>query len=70
MYWNLHAVQVQEVLCKLASAFSRMHNKPLRRVLLPYLLSHLAKMPDERLPKRVLIGHMDASGVRGKSQKQ
>ena len=27
-------------------------------------------MPDERLPKRVLFGHMDGSGVRGKSQKQ
>ena len=33
-------------------------------------LGHLARMPDERLPKRVLSGHMDGSGVRGKSQKQ
>ena len=27
-------------------------------------------MPDERLPKRLLSGHMDGSGVRGRSQKQ
>ena len=27
-------------------------------------------MPDERLPKRVLSGHMDGSGVRARSQKQ
>ena len=27
-------------------------------------------MPDERLPKRVLFGHMDGSGVRGRSQKR
>ena len=27
-------------------------------------------MPDERLPKRVLFGHMDGSGVRGSSQEQ
>ena len=33
-------------------------------------LGHLARMPDKRLPKRVLFGHMDGSGVRGKSQKQ
>ena len=33
-------------------------------------LGHLARMPDERLPKRVLFGHMDGSGVRGRSQKQ
>ena len=33
-------------------------------------LGHLARMPDERLPKRVLFGHMDGSGVRGNSQKQ
>ena len=33
-------------------------------------LGHLARMPDERLPKRVLYGHMNDSGVRGKSQKQ
>ena len=33
-------------------------------------LGHLARMPDERLPKRVLFGHMDGSGLRGKSQKQ
>ena len=26
--------------------------------------------PDERLPSRVLVGHMDGSGVRGRSQKQ
>ena len=26
-------------------------------------------MPDERLPKRVLFGHMDGSGMRGKGQK-
>ena len=34
MYWNLHAVQVsglQEVLCRLVSAFFKMHNKPLSR---------------------------------------
>ena len=33
-------------------------------------LGHLARMPDERLPKKVLFGHMDGSGVRGRSQKQ
>ena len=33
-------------------------------------LGHLARMPDERLPKRVLFGHMDGSGLRGRSQKQ
>ena len=33
-------------------------------------LGHLARMPDERLPKRVLFGHMDGSGLRGKSQQQ
>ena len=33
-------------------------------------LGHLARMADERLPKRVLFGHMDGSGVRGRSQKQ
>ena len=27
-------------------------------------------MPDERLRKRVLFGHMDGSTVRGRSQKQ
>jgi len=27
-------------------------------------------MPDERLPKRVLIGYMDSSGTKGNSQKQ
>ena len=32
-------------------------------------LGHLARMPDERLPKRVL-GHIDGSGVRGRSWKQ
>ena len=32
--------------------------------------AYLARMPDERLPKRVLFGHMDGSGLRGKSQKQ
>ena len=31
---------------------------------------HLARMPGERLPKRVLFRHMDGSGVRGRSQKQ
>ena len=31
-------------------------------------LGHLARMPDERLPKRVLFGHMDGSGRRGNSQ--
>ena len=31
----------------------------------------LAKMPDERLPKRIaLFGHIDGSGMRGRSQKQ
>ena len=33
-------------------------------------LGHLARMPDERLPKRMLFGHMDGSGVRGRSLKQ
>jgi hypothetical protein len=33
-------------------------------------LGHLARMPDERLPKTVLFGHMDGSGRRGNSQKQ
>ena len=33
-------------------------------------LGHLARMPGERLPKRALSGHMDGSGVGGKSQKQ
>ena len=33
-------------------------------------LGHLARMYDERLPKRVLFGHMNGSGVRGKSQKR
>ena len=33
-------------------------------------MGHLARMPDERLPMRVLFGHMDGSGFRGKSQKQ
>ena len=33
-------------------------------------LGHLARMPNERLPKKVLLGHMDGSGVRGRSQKQ
>ena len=33
-------------------------------------LGHLVRMPDVRLPKRVLSGHMDGSGVRGRSQKQ
>ena len=33
-------------------------------------LGHLVRMPGERLPKRVLFGHMDGSGVRGRSQKQ
>ena len=31
---------------------------------------HSRIFTDERLPKRVLFGHMDGSGVRGKSQKQ
>ena len=31
-------------------------------------LGHLARMPDERLPERVLFGQMDGSGVKGKSQ--
>ena len=31
-------------------------------------LGHLARMPDERLPKRVLFGHMDGFVLRGKSQ--
>ena len=33
-------------------------------------LGHLARMPDERLPKRVLFGHMDGSGVRGRTRSQ
>ena len=33
-------------------------------------LGHLVRMPDERLPKRVLSGHVNGSGLRGKSQKQ
>ena len=33
-------------------------------------LGRLARMLDERLPKRVLFGHMDGSGLRGRSQKQ
>ena len=33
-------------------------------------LGHLAGMPDDRLPKRVLFGHMNGSGVRGRSQTQ
>ena len=31
---------------------------------------HLARMCDKRLPTRMLFGHMDGSGVRGRSQKQ
>ena len=31
-------------------------------------LGHLARVPDERLPKGVLFGHMNGSGVRGRSQ--
>ena len=32
----------------------------------------MARMPDDRLPKRVLFGHMDgnAVGFRGRAQKQ
>ena len=33
-------------------------------------LNHLARMPDESLPKRVLFAHMDGSGLRGSSHKQ
>ena len=33
-------------------------------------LGHLARIPDERLPKRVLLGHMDGSGLIGRTQKQ
>ena len=35
-------------------------------------LGHLARMPNDRLPKRVLFGHMDgtASGLRGRARKQ
>ena len=35
-------------------------------------LGHLARMPNERLPKIVLFGHMDgiASGLRGRARKQ
>ena len=33
-------------------------------------LGHLARMPDERLQKRVLFRHMDGSGLRVKNQKQ
>ena len=34
-------------------------------------LGHLARMPNDRLPKRVLFGHMDgtAAGIRGRAQK-
>ncbi len=32
-------------------------------------LGHLARMSDDRLPKRVLFGHMDGSGLRGNGQK-
>ena len=46
----------------------RVHSRELH--VLVRWLGHLARMPDERLPKRVLFGHMDGSGVRGKSQKQ
>ena len=30
-------------------------------------LGHLARMLDERLPKGVLVGHMDGSTVQGRS---
>ena len=33
-------------------------------------LGHLARMPDERLPKRVFLARMDVSGLRGSGQKQ
>ena len=33
-------------------------------------LGHLARMPDESLPERVLFGHMDGAGQRGNSHKQ
>ena len=33
-------------------------------------LDYLARMPNERLPKKVLFGHMNGSGVRGRSQRQ
>jgi len=29
----------------------------------------LARMPDERLPKRTLLGHMEGSGLRGRSER-
>ena len=50
--------------CKVASVSNIVSHRRLR------WLGHLARMPDERLPKRVLFGHMDGSGVRGKRQKQ
>ena len=50
--------------CNVAKASNIVSHRRLR------LLGHLARMPDERLPKRVLFGHMDGSGLRGKSQKQ
>ena len=50
--------------CKVASVSNIVSYRRLR------WLGHLARMPDERLPKRVLFGHTDGSGVRGKSQKQ
>ena len=31
-------------------------------------LGHLTRMPDDRVPKELLFGHMDGSGVRGRSQ--
>ena len=51
-------------LCNIARAANIVSHRRLR------WLGHLARMPNDRLPKRVLFGHMDGSGVRGRSQKQ
>ena len=51
-------------LCNVAKVSNDVNYKILR------WLGHLARMADERLPKRVLFGHMVGSGVRGRSQKQ
>ena len=50
--------------CKIAGVSNIVSHRRLR------WSGHLARMPNERLPKRVLFGHMGGSGVRGKSQKE
>ena len=50
--------------CNVAKASNSVSHRRLK------WLGHLARMPDERLPNRVLFGHMDGCGVRGRSQKQ